>query len=162
MVQLLSNLCAGAVQEKSVLGTEAVVVEAAAVVEDDALEPCSVEPIPSWHLEGYLLPYQQKPLESCTAGCLQLMMFATYPAQSFFALVGVIPVLSSPLLASACLLRPLHVTNSSLILLHLAIAVEALGAVPKEVEQSVLVVVDAVGLESVVGSKGVVRDAGPT
>lgn len=113
---MLSNPCAGAVLEKLVLGTEEVVVAEAVVVvvvEDDAPVPCNAEPILSWRSEDYHLPCQQKPLESCTVGCLRLMMFAAYPVRSFFALIGVIPVLSSPLLAFACLLRPLHATSSS-------------------------------------------------
>lgn len=39
---------------------------------------------------------------------------------------------------------------------------EGLEAVPKEVDLSVLVAADAVELESVAGSEGADRDAGPT
>lgn len=104
--------------------------EFAAVVGDGELVPCSVAPILSWHLGDCHLPCQQKPWESCREECLRSMMSSAYLARSFVALVEVTLVESSLPLAFVCLLRPWHATNSSSILLPLAIAVVEQATVP--------------------------------
>lgn len=51
------NLGAGAALEK--FGPEQ--GEVAVAVKGGVFVPCSVEPILSWHLEDFLLPFQRKP-----------------------------------------------------------------------------------------------------
>lgn len=91
------------------------------------------------------------------------MMSSAYLARSSFALTVAILASSSLPLASACPLRPWRATNSSLILRHLAIAVEELVAVLKGAVLSELwVVVDAVELGFEANSEEEDLYAGPT
>jgi hypothetical protein len=106
------------------------VAEFAAVVGDGELVPYSVGPILSWHLGGCRLPCQQKPWGSCREECLHSMMFSAYLARSFVAPVVVTLDESSLPLVFVCLLQPWHATNSSSILLPLAIAVVEQATVP--------------------------------
>lgn len=103
-----------------------VVVAAAelAVAEVGAPETCSAEPIPSLHLVDCLRPFRQRPWEPNMEEFPHLTKSGAYPAQSSSALNGEIPVSSSPLLASACLLQPWLVASSSWTLQRLATAVE--------------------------------------
>jgi hypothetical protein len=77
-----------------------------AVVGDGGLVPCNVAPILSSRSGGCRLPCQRKPWESCREECLHSMMSSACLARSFFALVAVTLVESSPPLAFVYLLRP--------------------------------------------------------
>lgn len=60
--KLRESLDAGAAPGMPVTEREGVVaVEFAVAAVDGVSVPCSVEPIPSWHWEDFLLPFQQTP-----------------------------------------------------------------------------------------------------
>jgi hypothetical protein len=97
-----------------------------AVAEVDGPAPYSAEPTLGWQLEDCRPPFQQKPSESCTAGCHQSTKSAAYPAQFSVAPDVEILVESSPLPAFSYLLLLSRVASYALHLRPPAIAVEAL------------------------------------